>query len=95
MTTRRNLILCKYNELKEQISDITIQGRFLPNSDDIDLADYLFLISYQFMNVNTDMEYIVTVRSLLVNNACEISEDEFEKVFPLIREFIIWFKTLK
>ena len=95
MATRRELILQKYKELKEEISLITEKGEILPSADDIDLADYLFMISYQFMNVTSDAEYISTIRGLMEHNDYSLAEDEFQKLFPLIQKFIIWFKLLK
>ena len=78
MTTRREMIMIKYEELKMNISKVTEKGTFLPDSNEIDLADYLFMVSYQFMNVVNDSEYEETIHKLMENNDCVLSEEEFK-----------------
>ena len=94
MLTRREIITNKYEVLKQKISEITSKGEFLPECDDIDLADYLFMISYKFLNIHTDSQYIVTIENLMESNDCVLSDKEFKQVYPLIKEFIVWFKSL-
>ena len=93
-TTRRIIIIEKYSILKDCVNKITEKSHFLPDKNDIDLADFLFLLSYQFMNVKTDDQFTVKIQELLKSYSIELDENEFCLVFPLIKEFVLWFKQL-
>ena len=93
-TTRRIIIIQQYSILKESVNKITPKSHFLPDKDDIDLADFLFLLSYQFMNVKSNEKYAVKIRELLESYSIELDEKEFCLVFPLIKDFVVWFKQL-
>ena len=93
-TTRRIIISDQYALLKEGVNKITEKSHFLPDKDDIDLADFLFMLSYQFLNVKSDEQFTVKIQELLESYSIELDKNEFQLIFPLIKDFVLWFKQL-
>ena len=56
MTTRKELIVEKYCRL-EQVLLSYFDVNIFPNLNEIDVGDMVFLITYQFLNINTNEEY--------------------------------------
>ena len=104
MTRRKDLIIEKYCILeKSLLKDIDVD--ILPNLDEIDLTDMVFIINYQFMNITTESQYankineMIVINGLVINsyeqsNGLVINEEKMYHIIPLISNFVLWLKHL-
>ena len=93
MTTRRDLIVQKYCALELELTQY-FESHLFPSLQDIDLADIVTYTTILFMGVQTDDEYNENIRGLMKNNNITVSDEVFEKVSPLVTEFVRWLKQL-
>jgi hypothetical protein len=88
--TRGELITEKISILQDNLKPYMINKMF--SLEDYDLADIVYLLSVTFMNINTEDEYKQKIKELILMQ--EPKFDQFEKVYPIILQFILWFKQL-
>ena len=93
MPTRKELIVEKYSQLEKELSNF-LDTDIFPNLDDIDVCDVVFLITYQFMNIDTNEQYKVKIKEMLQANHLEITEEKLISIVPLISIFVKWLKQL-
>ena len=93
MPTRKELIVEKYSQLERELSNY-LDTDIFPNLDDIDVCDVVFLITYQFMNIDTNEQYKVKIKEMLQANHLEITEEKLISIVPLISIFVKWLKQL-
>ena len=80
------LRLCKNIEIK-------IDKKIMPNIDDYDFVDLITLFNYYFIDVNDNnfkekIDYIISLQ-----NEINLTEDELSIIYPLIYDFIKWYKN--
>lgn len=93
MTTRKNLIIEKYCILEKSLLKY-IDVDILPNLDEIDVTDMVFIINYQFMNITTESQYANKINEMIQSNGLVINEEKMIHIIPLISNFVLWLKQL-
>ena len=91
--TRRELIIQKYCALELELSQYFDSSLF-PSLQDIDLADMVTYITMIFLGIQTVEDYRGKIREMITTHGVDLSEEVFEKVAPLITEFVTWLKQL-
>ena len=91
--TRRELIVQKYSALELELSQYFDSSLF-PSLRDIDLADMVTYITMIFMGIEIEADYRVKICELITNNEITVSSVVFDKIAPLIIEFVTWLKQL-
>ena len=90
-TTRKILIETKYNELINTIETYNI-NILPPLTDEFDTIDILFYINFYFGgckdNFKEPLINIIKTKNII------ISDDTFNKLYPIIETFLIFFKNL-
>ena len=86
--TRKTVLIEKYANFQLELQNQGINAVF-PSLDDFDLVDLLFYFDLTFSN---NPDYKPAVKDLIAFSpaANTISDEQFEKVFPMIEQFIKW-----
>ena len=90
MTTRKELFIIKYTELYNNLTKI-INTDFFPDIKTVDFLDLIFLLNFTFKDTTQD-NFKKTIDDLL--EIYNIKLDNIE-IYPLLFEFIFWYKALK
>jgi hypothetical protein len=90
MTTRKQLIVEKYTQLRTDLANFAPDNAIFPSLDDIDVTDLFFFVNMHFSNgkVREGVAEILEIYNI------EVSADKMRQIIPIIEEFITWFKTL-
>ena len=89
-TTRRQIIEKMYNDFQTEIKE-NLGETIFPNLDEIDLAEVLIIFNTIFAYIK---DYKCVVKDL-IEKKMQISDEEYEKVFPIIETFINEFKRIQ
>jgi hypothetical protein len=90
MTTRRDIIEAKYNEMRRYI-DENLGVNFFPSLDDIDTADILILIAMYFTPHYESGDYQKVIKDGLRLQNLKVDDAVFDKHYPVIKKYINWF----
>ena len=90
MKTKGEAIIEKYTKLQIDLKHYFEKSLF-PSLDEIDISDLCVLISMTFAH-QTEEQIKETVIELIKNN--NVVVHDFDKAYPLIYEFIMFFKCL-
>ena len=90
MTTRKEIFIIKYTELYNNLTKI-INTDFFPDIKTVDFLDLIFLLNFTFKDTTQD-NFKKTIDDLL--EIYNIKLDNIE-IYPLLFEFIFWYKALK
>ena len=93
MTTRKELIIGKYVELETELKK-HFDDTLFPSLEDIDLADLVYYITMIFLGVITDLQFHAKIQELLDTNGVKVSNEVFQKIAPLIIDFVNWLRVL-
>ena len=93
MPSRKYLILHNYISLEKELQNYITKDIF-PNLADHDITDIIYFITISFLGIDTDDQYDSCIKQHLINNNVKLNEDNCKIVVNLIREFIIWLKTI-
>ena len=93
MTTRRELIVEKYNTLCTQIGSLTPEP-FFPSLDEVDPADLVYFITITFLGCVDDLACQVRLREILETHRIQLSDETFAVMYPLVKEFLEFVKKL-
>ena len=93
MPSRKDLILHNYTTLEKALQNYISKDIF-PNLEDNDITDIVYFITMSFLGVDTHDQYNDCIKQHLINNNVKLQKDDCEIVVDLIREFIIWLKTI-
>ncbi len=93
MTTRKQLIIEKYLVLESELMK-HVDGSIFPSLDEIDVTDMVFFMTMTFVGVESKEAYHAKIRELIEGSGIRITGGVFEKIAPLIIEFIAWLKKL-
>ena len=93
MTTTKILITNNYLRLCKDI-EIKIDKKIMPNIDDYDFVDLITLFNYYFIHINNNnykekINYIISLQPEL-----ELTKQELDIIYPLVYDFINWYKNL-
>ena len=95
MTSRKILISNEYLRLTQKINQILNKTNIMPNLQDYDMLDVIFIITNHFLDVN-DSNYKLKIDYLInLDNSNQLTQDEKNKIYDSIYDFIKWFKLLK
>ena len=89
--TRKDKIIKKYLEIENEIKTIT-DKTILPNLDSFDIVDLILYIDY-IISSSTDLRE--TAQTLIKQNKIELTEEEIEKLIPLVENFVVFFNDFK
>ena len=64
------------------------------NLEDNDITDVIYFITMSFLGVDNENQYNDCIKQHLINNNVKLNEYDCKIVTDLIREFIIWLKTI-
>ena len=93
MTTRKEIFIIKYTELYNNLTKI-INTDFFPDIKTVDFLDLIFLLNFTFKDTTQD-NFKKTIDDLLEIYNIKLDNIEINKVYPLLFEFIFWYKALK
>ena len=93
MTTRKELFVEKYELLYNNLTKI-INTDFFPDIKDVDFLDLIFLLNFTFKDT-TNENFKKTIDDLLMIYNIKLDDIELSKIYPLLFEFIFWYKALK
>ena len=90
-TTRKKLIETKYNELIKHIETYNIN--ILPKlDDDFDVIELLFFFNFYFAGCKDNFRE--PLQDIIKTKNIKIDDDTFNKVYPFIQTFLLFFKQL-
>ena len=93
MTTRKVIITNEYLRLCKTIDNSLDKINILPNIDDHDFCDIIYMFNIYFLDCN-DETYKEKINNLLNIGSIELSDTEKNLIFQPIYEFVIWYKNL-
>ena len=93
-TTRKHLIIEKYTKLINDLEKYTDKNILPVLGDDFDVVELIVYFNYFFMNANSKDEYKMVVLDIIDSNNINIEPDKFKIIFPMIYDFLLWFKSL-
>ena len=91
-TTRKKIIIKKYNELLNNIKLVYTTNALLPSLDEYDIVELLFYFNFYFSSYKDDFN--IPLKEIIKTKNIEITDDEYNKIYPLIHDFLINFKKL-
>ena len=93
MATRKDIIIEKYCILEKELLKF-LDRDILPDLDEMDVCDLVFIITYQFMGVEKEEEYEKKIVELITSHDLEVNKDNLKHIVPLISSFVQWLKQL-
>ena len=97
MSTRKIKITNEYLRLSKKINEILDKTDIMPNidNDTYDFLDIVFILTNHFSDVN-DSNYKIKIDYLInLDVTNELNQEERNKIYDIIYDFIKWFKLLK
>ena len=92
MTTRKIIISNEYLRLSNKINQLLDKTNIMPNIDSYDFLDIIFILTNHFSNID-DSNYKIKIDYLInLDNTNELSQEERNKIYNIIYDFIKWFK---
>ena len=93
-TTRKQLIIEKYTTLIDELEKYTDKSILPVLGDDFDVVELIVYFNYFFLSCQTKDDYRMVILDIVDANGINIEPDKFKIVFPLIFDFLSWFKSL-
>ena len=93
-TTRKQLLVDKYTTLIKDLEQYTEKPILPLLDDDFLVVELIVYFNYFFLSCNNEEEYRMVVLDIIDSNNVNIEPDKFKIVFPMIFEFLVWFKSL-
>ena len=93
MTTRKIIITNEYLRLCKQIDNSLDKINILPNIDDHDFCDIIYMFNIYFMDCD-DSNYKNKISNLLNIGSIELTDNEKQLVYEPIHSFVKWYKNL-
>ena len=93
-TTRKIIIENEYLRLSQKITNI-LDKQIMPSLDTYQLSDIIFILVQHFSDVSNEnykskIDFIID----LDNNQI-VTQDERDKIYDVIYDFVKWFKKLQ
>ena len=94
MTTRKIIIENQYKILCQQILNI-LNKQIMPDLNTYELSDIIFMLIQHFSdcdntNYKQKIDFIIDL-----DTAQMVTQDERDKIYDVIYDFVKWFKQLK
>ena len=94
MTTRKIIIENEYLRLSQKITNI-LDKQIMPSLDTYQLSDIIFMLIQHFSDCdNTNYKSKIDFIIDLDNNQI-VTQDERDKIYDVIYDFVKWFKKLQ
>ena len=93
MTTRKNIMSNQYLRLTKNVDNILDKHNVLPNIDDHDFCDILYMFNVYFMDC-TENNYKEKIDNLLNIASIKLTYEELHKIYEPIYNFVKWYKNL-
>ena len=95
METRKQKIITHYNKLIENINNLLNNKKILPDLNNYDICDLIYILLNHFSNCNESnyknkIDYIIDLDTNII-----LDENERELIYDIIYEFVIWLQNLK
>ena len=87
----KDLIIEKYNTLLQNIKQHTNISIF-PSLDSYDIYELIYYFNINFDNIS---DYEPKIKEIINTYNLNISDDIFKNIYPDIKSFLDWFKSLK
>ena len=95
MTTRRIIITNEYLRLCQKINEILDKTNIMPDIYTYDFLDIIFILTNHFATVD-DSNYKIKIDYLInLDNTNKLTQEERNRIYDIIYDFIKWFKLLK
>jgi hypothetical protein len=91
-TTRKHLIVQHYNKLLLDIKKVYITEELLPNLEDFDIVELLFYFNFYFGSYTDDFNE--PIKKIIEEKDIIITNNEYDLIYPLIKEFLMFYKSL-
>ena len=94
MTTRKIIIENEYLRLSQKITNI-LDKQIMPSLDTYQLSDIIYMLIQHFSdcddtNYKSKIDFIIDLDSNQI-----VTQDERDKIYSVIYEFVLWFKKLQ
>ena len=93
MTTRKIIITNEYLRLCKTIDNSLDKINILPNIDDHDFCDIIYMLNIYFMDYD-DLNFQNKIDNLLNIGSIELTKQEKQLVYEPIHSFVKWYKKL-
>ena len=94
MTTRKIIIENEYLRLSQKITNI-LNKKIMPSLDIYELSDIIFMLIQHFSDCD-DTNYKSKIDFIIdLDTSQMVTQDERDKIYSVIYEFVKWFKQLK
>ena len=93
MTTRKIIISNEYLRLCKKIDNSLNKINILPNIDDHDFCDIIYMFNIYFMDCDNS-NFKNKISNLLNIGSIELTDTEKNLIYQPIYEFVIWYKNL-
>ena len=93
MTTRKDIIVQKYCILERELLKF-LDCDILPDINDVEVCDLVFMITYQFMGIENDEEYEKKIVEMIKSNDLKVNKEDLKHIVPLISSFVQWLKQI-
>ena len=94
MPTRKELIVEKYCILEKELLNF-LDHDILPDIEDVEVSDIVFIITYQFLGIETNKQYENKIVEMIKLNNLEVSDTNLKSVVPLITSFVQWLNNCR
>ena len=92
-TTRKHLIVQHYNKLLLDIKKVYVTEELLPNLEEFDICEILFYFGFYFPAEYVD-DFHIPIKKIIEEKDIIISDSEYNFIYPLIKEFLMFYKSL-
>ena len=94
MLSKRDVLVLKYRELKEEITTHFSENvsRIFPTLGELDVGDIVFYICYAFYSEEV---YYSVVKSFLDNYKISMSEGDIDNLVTIITPYISFIKNIQ
>ena len=94
MTTRKIIIENEYLRLCKQITTI-LDKKIMPDLNTYELSDIIFMLIQHFSDCD-DINYKFKIDFIIdLDTAQMVTQDERDKIYDVIYDFVKWFKKLQ
>ena len=94
MTTRKIIIENEYLRLSQKITNI-LDKKIMPSLDTYELSDIIFMLIQHFSDCD-DINYKFKIDFIIdLDNNQIVTQDERDKIYDVIYDFVKWFKKLQ
>ena len=93
MTTRKIIITNEYLRLCKTIDNSLDKINILPNIDDHDFCDIIYMFNIYFLDCN-NLNFQNKIDNLLNIGSIELTDNEKQLVYEPIHSFVKWYKKL-